>query len=387
MWTSWETRCGIAAYAAALARELERLGVAVDVVPVPYTDRDPGRRAAALARSNAAELVHVQHEYTFWGGVAPGASSLPAWYRGLRRPRVVTAHTVFTAAELLRLPQERRPRQRLAKRLLASLPAYRRSVERAPFAGAAAVIVHTEAARERMLQRGLPKERVFVLPAGIPRPYVGEDVPARAEALRERYGLRGTRVATIFGYVTPDKGYETALAALASLPPTVKLLIGGGTRVPHEAPYLRTLQERIRAAGLEPRVGITGYLEEPDVAAAMAVSDLVLVPHTAANGSYSVMIALAYGKPVLASDLACFRELWEQHRCLELFEAGNERQLAERMGFLLASAGTRARLSRAALEFARERGWDAVARRTLAIYEEALRRAGLRRMEPVGARG
>src|SRR5687768_9572240 len=99
MWASTGDRCGIASYTAALISELERPGVSVDLVPVPYEDRDPGRFAATIERLNAAELVHIQHEYTFWGGIAPGSSSLQRYYAHLLRPRVVTAHTVFTAAE------------------------------------------------------------------------------------------------------------------------------------------------------------------------------------------------------------------------------------------------------------------------------------------------
>ncbi|HTE20494.1 MAG TPA: hypothetical protein VK689_19175, partial [Armatimonadota bacterium] len=65
MWTSWETRCGIASYTGALVEALRQRGVAVDVVPVPYTDRDPGTMAETLARLNRADVIHVQHEYTF----------------------------------------------------------------------------------------------------------------------------------------------------------------------------------------------------------------------------------------------------------------------------------------------------------------------------------
>jgi phosphatidylinositol alpha-mannosyltransferase len=171
--------------------------------------------------------------------------------------------------------------------------------------------------------------------------------------------------------VTPDKGYEVALEALRSLPAPVKLLIAGGTRVEHEGGYMETLRETIQARGLESRVAITGYLEESEVTTAMALSDVVLAPHTAANGSYSALIAVAHGKPVLASDLDCFRELHDEAGCLELFDTGDETRLAERAGFLLASASTRERLSRLAREYAVQRGWPAVAEATLAIYRLA----------------
>ncbi len=370
MWTSWETRCGIAAYTGALVGELRSLGIEVEIVPVPYTERDPQRMGEILARLNAADLVHLQHEYTFFGGIVPGASTLPWYQRRLRVPRVVTAHTVFTAAELLRLPQEERPRQRLAKRLLAASPQFRRSVESGPFEGAEAVIVHTEAARERLAKRRIRPERVHVLPGGIPTAAAPD--PAELAALRERLGLEGKRVVTIFGYVTPDKGYETALLALKSLPPAVKLLVAGGTRVEHERAYMDQLRAEIRTQGLDERVAITGYLEEPQLAAAMALTDLVLVPHLTANGSYSVMVALSHGKPVLASDLPCFSELRQSAECVELFPVGDERSLAERLGFLLASGGARKAMAGAAREYAVKRSWGSVAESTVAIYRSAV---------------
>ncbi len=375
MWTSWETRCGIAAYTGSLVAELRARGVEVEIVPVPYTDREPAAARERLDRLNAADVVHIQHEYTFFGGVAPGVSSLPGYYAKLRRPVVLTAHTVFSAAELLRLPQETRPRQRLAKRLLSAYPPYRRYVERDPFRPARAVIVHTAEARQRLLARGLRPGQVHVIPAGIPAREAAS--PEEVRALRERLGWddRG-RVLTLFGYVTPEKGYDTALDALKSLPPAARLLIAGGTRVPHEAPYLDSLRASIREAGLEGRVAISGYLEPRELAAAMALTDVVLVPHHAANGSYSVMVALGYGKPVLASDLACFREIRDDGGCVELFDPGDERMLAERAGFLLASESARKGLARAAEAYAKRRSWSAVAEQTLAVYRQAAGEGG-----------
>jgi glycosyltransferase involved in cell wall biosynthesis len=375
MWTSWQTRCGIAAYTASLVESLQALGVEVDVIPVPYTEREPGREAETIARLNAAELVHVQHEYTFFGGIAPTSSSLPRYYRQLTVPRVVTAHTVFTAAELLRVAQETRWRQRIAKELLSRYPPYRDYVERQPFAGAKAVIVHTGAARDRLAARHIPADRIHVLPAGVPAAL--EASPEEVAAFRERFRLAGHRVATIFGYVTADKGYETALEALGKLPPTIKLLIAGGTRVERESGYLDQLRETIRSRGLESRIAITGFLEEREIAAAMAVTDVVLVPHLAANGSYSVMVALGYGKPVLASDLPCFAEIAAQSPCVELFPPEDEYALADRMGLLMASSGIRSRMAADARQYAGERSWDAVAEKTLAIYLDALRKPPL----------
>ncbi len=366
MWTSWGVRCGIASYTAALVDALRPLGVEVSIVPVPYDDRRPKSLEAIRERLEAADMVHLQHEYTFFGGIMPGVSTLP-WFLGrLRRPLVVTAHTVFTARQLLRVDQELRPRQRLAKRLLAAMPRYRRTVERDPFVSADGVIVHTEAARRQLQAIGLAVGRVHVIPGGAPP--ASPATPELTDLFRERLDLGGKRVVTIFGYVTPDKGYASAVSAIRQLPPAVKLVIAGGTRVEHERPFMDSLRSEIRRLGLENRVAITGYLDESDLAAVMALTDVVLAPHLTANGSYSLLVALSHGKAVLASNLPCFQELREAHACLETFPLGDDRALTERLGYLLASGGARRALGGAAAAYAARQTWSAVAERTAALY-------------------
>lgn len=369
MWTSWETRCGIASYSADLVAELRNLGIEVEVVPVPYDDHDPGRMVERLNRLNAADVVHIQHEYTFFGGIIPRRSTLPYYYGKLRRPLVVTPHTLFSAGELLRVSTERRWRQRLAKQLLSRYPPYRDVVERFPFRKAEALIVPNQRAREKLVRRGVRAERIHTIPWGTPARSGTPPSEEELQAMRARLDLEGKKVVTIFGYVNPDKGYEVALEALRGLPPQVKLVIAGGTRVEHERDYMEVLRNTIRARGMSQRAVITGFLDEAKVATVMQLSDLVLVPHTAANSSYSVMVALSHARPVLASDLDCFRDIYEQGHCIELFEAGDDRSLAERLGFLLASAKARKELSAAAAAFAHERSWPVVARKTLEVYE------------------
>lgn len=363
MLTSREARCGIAAYSDALVRELQKLEVSVDLIPPPSQIADNARLASLPDELNRSDVVHVQHEYSFFGGIAPGKMLLPRLLSRIERPLIVTAHTVFTTAELLRLADEKRPRQRLAKWMLAHYPPYRRRVEAGPFERASAVIVHTADAGERIARWGIPRERISLLPAGIPE--LPQPDEATLNAMRERLGA-GRRV-TIFGYVNRDKGYETALAAIRSLPPQVRLIIAGGTRVEPEAPYMAQLLAEIKRLRLRDRVVITGYLTEIETAAVMTLSDVALAPHTSANGSYSVLIALAAGRPVLASDLPCFREIAATGSAA-LFDVGDETMLAERLGFLLASPGARAELQSQAEAYAAARTWRRVAERTRDLY-------------------
>ena len=74
---------------------------------------------------NDADLIHIQHEYSFWGSALPGRSRFPALVRRLRRPWILTAHTVAPAAEVLGIPAAGGGWRAGAKRLVARIPGVR----------------------------------------------------------------------------------------------------------------------------------------------------------------------------------------------------------------------------------------------------------------------
>jgi phosphatidylinositol alpha-mannosyltransferase len=104
----------------------------------------------------------------------------------------------------------------------------------------------------------------------------------------------------------------------------------------------------------------------------MAASELVLAPHTQATGSYSVMIPLTYGKPVIASDLAIFREINDRGGCVDIIPNRDSAALANRAGELLSNPSRRAELAAKARAFARSHAWPAIAARTAQVYEAAI---------------
>ena len=69
--------------------------------------------------------------------------------------------------------------------------------------------------REELIARGAKPDQVKIVPTGIPAPLAA---PTEGQAFRERFGLKGRRLATLFGYIAPNKGYELTLEALPSLP-------------------------------------------------------------------------------------------------------------------------------------------------------------------------
>jgi phosphatidylinositol alpha-mannosyltransferase len=79
--------------------------------------------------------------------------------------------------------------------------------------------------------------------------------------------------------------------------------------------------------------------------------------------------AMASGAPVLASDLASFRQVLDDGRLGELFEPGNAEALAAAASRLLAVPDVRAKLRQAGQNAVQRYDWDVLVGEILAVYE------------------
>jgi glycosyltransferase involved in cell wall biosynthesis len=135
--------------------------------------------------------------------------------------------------------------------------------------------------------------------------------PARADgpSVRHALGLGDEPVLILVGQITPWKGQDTAIRALAQLPERLgaaRLLIVGepvfasaGTRHDNLA-YREGLRELARELGVEERVAFLGA--RPDVADLLAASDVALMPSWEEPFGRVAIEAMAMGVPVLATD-------------------------------------------------------------------------------------
>ena len=371
MLTTVGPRCGIAAYTRALVEGFASIPD-TDILVVPIEEGrqslDHYKAQAEILNGADVDVIHIQHEHSFWGGVMPRASAFWEMRYLLKKPVVLTAHTTTTLADLLKLKQERRPHKWLAKQLLTRNQAFRDSVETAPFT-TAITIVHTTAARNELIARGAKPGYVTIVPTGVPAPL---PAPTSGQAFRQRFGLQNRRVVTIFGYVTPNKGYELTLRILADLPEDVTLVIAGGARNESEVGYENSVRQAVEQSGQKHRVVMTGYLSDEDVAEAMEATHIALVPHTYATGSYSVTLPLSHGRVVVASNLDCFQEISIRVDCIELFKAGDAADYKAKLLALLNSPERQAKLAANAQKYATRYAWPRVAGMTRRVYAGAI---------------
>ncbi len=306
--------------------------------------RARARRAVKLAehapdmlryrrRARAADVVHFQ-----WLAVQYlDARLLPSKRSaaGRRRPLVLTAHDI--------LPREARPGQRAAQRRL--------------YEHFDAVVVHSEHGRARLIDElGVEPDRVRVIPHGVfehlAAPPVGEPPPFDTDK----------PVVLCFGLMRPYKGIDLLLDAWRGID-GAELWIAGAPRMDISA------LTAVAPAGVR---FVPRFIGDHELPAYFQRADLLVLPYREIDQSGVLFTALAFGKPLLLSDVGGFPEI-AATGAARTFPAGDAVALHAALRELLDDAGARAGMARRARDLAAgDYSWAAIGRRTIALYEELL---------------
>jgi glycosyltransferase involved in cell wall biosynthesis len=164
-----------------------------------------------------------------------------------------------------------------------------------------------------------------------------------------------------FGSIQPYKGVEQLIDSFRCLPfdDTWLLISGGG-----EADY----RDRVRQyAGDHPRIVLRTYQRAPtsDIALIMRAADVITLPFLAATTSGTLMLALSWGRPVVAPALGCLPATVTPEAGI-LYDPDDREGLSTALrsirGWSLHGA------SEAALACARRLDWDEIAALTEQAY-------------------
>jgi glycosyltransferase involved in cell wall biosynthesis len=254
--------------------------------------------------------------------------------RAGRPPLVLTAHDV--------LPREGGRRRRAAQRRL-----YDRFD---------AVVAHTEHGRLRLTDElGVDPERVHVIPHGafahlaelpaVPPPFATDK-----------------RVVLFFGLLRPYKGLDVLLQAWRGIDDAELWIVG-----------MPRMDVAALTADAPPNVRLVPrFVADAELPAYFARADLVVLPYREIEQSGVLFTALAFGKPLLVSDVGGFAELAERGAA-HAVAPGDPRALHDALTQLLADPAALAALGQRALAVAHgEYSWQAIAARTLALYRQLL---------------
>lgn len=229
------------------------------------------------------------------------------------------------------------------------------------FARADAVHVHDAATAAEVAARWGRRERVFVIPHGHYREVYPADVP-REEARRRLDVPVDAFVYLCLGQIRPYKGIDRLIHAFQALQdPTAVLVIAG--HLTSEA-YGRHLQ---RLSGGHPGIRLhTAYIPDHELQVFFNAADACVLPYRRATTSGAALLALSFGKPIVAPALGPFPELIADGNGV-LFEAG-EADLTAALRAVRALDPDRARA--AALRVAAARDWALLGAHHAAVYRQ-----------------
>ncbi len=350
------------AYDHALCAALARAGVEVELftsrfayasAPEPdgYTRRELFYRAArggpASRLRRATKLAEHVPDMLRYRAAAPSAElvhfqwlalpQLDAMLLPRGRPLVLTAHDV-----LAREPS-----------------AWQRGAQRRLYGRMDAVIAHSEHGRRRLIDElGLPPARVHTIPHGAFEHLAG----APAGPLPPELQDGGLPVVLCFGLIRPYKGVDVLLEAWRGVADAELWIVG---------------RPRMDIGPLRARAGanvrwVTRYVSDGELAACFRRADIVVLPYREIEQSGVLATALAFGSPLVLSDLGGFDEV-AAAGAARLVAANDPQALREALTGLLADRAERDRLAGSARALASgEWSWRRVAERTKELYASLL---------------
>jgi glycosyltransferase involved in cell wall biosynthesis len=235
------------------------------------------------------------------------------------------------------------------------------------------IIVHTESSRAELLDYGIvPPERVAVIPHGHYMPYV-DRLPPRREA-RQRLGLPdGAPVVLFFGQIKRVKGLEVLLQALPCLAeqyPDARLVVAGEVWGDDWSRYAALIEE----LDLDRRLHLhLRHIADEEVASFFVAADAVALPYHHVYQSGVLLMALSYGRPVVATRVGGMAEVVQDGESGYLVPRDDPQALARALARLLADPEAAEAMGCRGRALVTERyAWSRIAALTCKVYEQAL---------------
>ena len=313
-------------------------------------------RVVHHAVARRAELIHASsfHVNGLAGGAAATRLGLPFLYemRGLEDLMKVSRDPSFVSSDR---------------------HAFLTMLELAICHRADAVFVITEALRREMAGRGVPEQKMMVLPNGV---HVEQFSPRERDRELE-VGLRvaGKLVIGYAGGLVDYEGLDLLLDAVADLKASRSdfhaVIVGDG----HYERVLRAYADRLR---LDDVVTFTGRVSHDEIGRYLSLFDIVPFPRLPLPvceliSPIKPFESMAMQKPVVVSSVAALTEIVRDGVTGLVFRKGDSADLARTIERLLDSPDLRASLGRGAREWVvAERDWSTIVETVDTTYRAVL---------------
>ena len=182
------------------------------------------------------------------------------------------------------------------------------------------VIANSESTRRAFGQAGGDVSRACVAYPGIDERPFAAVTDAEVAAMRAALGSGDAKLIGVFGRLSAWKGQDVFVEALALVPGTVGVIVGGALF--GEEAFELALREKIVALGVQDRVRLLGFRD--DVPVLMCSMNVVVHCSVAAEPFGRVVVeGMLAGKPVVASKAGGVMEIVEEGVTGKLVDPGD----------------------------------------------------------------
>jgi glycosyltransferase involved in cell wall biosynthesis len=225
-------------------------------------------------------------------------------------------------------------------------------------------------ARDRLVAEfGVPAEKLALIPMGNFEDFVARHPVDAGAACRSSLDVpQEARVILCFGSIRRGKGVDRLLAAFELLAKAEDLyLVIAGSTAPELARELEATIERSEARA---RIRLRSrFSSDPELAALLRMADIIVLPYEHAYQSSALLLAMSFGKAIIASDIPGLREYLDDGVEGVLCDTRKPSHLAREILGLAREDARREALGAAAREVSLESyAWEGIASQIEALY-------------------
>lgn len=235
------------------------------------------------------------------------------------------------------------------------------------------LIVHTESDCQRLLESGVPKAKITVIPQG---PAFSDQFGIPPLQARELLQIGSDEfVLLMLGVIRPYKGIEETIRALGYLAdeyPQVRLWVVGSAI---DRKYVLYLQRLATDLGVQRRIEWrVGYVHSSQIGLLHAAADVVLLPYRDISQSAAFLTAAALGKCTLSTRVGGLAEIVRDGENGLQIESAEPDAIAEGLRRCLGMTADQRNEMGLALrhDVNQSCDWAQIAEKTVAVYREVI---------------
>lgn len=324
-------------------------------IKISQHDRASYLRAALWANNNA-DLLVIEHEYGIFGGEC--GDYIIDLARGLKIPFIVTTHTV-----LLEPSRKQRSILRELGRLSTKVVTMAKS--------SISILAETY---------GIESKKLVFIPHGVPNIRMES-----REKLKVSHGLQNKQIISSFGLISPAKGLEYGIEAVAKViaeyDDLIYLILGKTHPCVKESmgeSYRQSLIDLAESLGVRDNIRfIDKYLTKEELITYLYLSDMYLTPYLSKEQAVSGTLAYAMGcgRVIVSTPYRYAQEMLGDGRGM-LAEFRDANSLAACMRTVLHNPLQKKEMEMKTLAVGRAMTWDNVAARYVELCANSIEDTG-----------